>query len=213
MWVIVSGLNMQPISNPTVNTAPFGRSDLPQAAGRLPSRWAYHMRIRILTFALLFCSLANGACANPFGERIYFQGLDVGNDGKSHIENVSVLYGKVELIRGPARASFSAGNVALNRFHQGMDSPIPEMTLAYWETDDGIPHSAIIPTKSLVRDTDVFYGFRFYIVDDHVDIYLTERIPTPGPYLNLKYTKVFSAVAAQPTAPEGRFAGKPAARP
>jgi len=29
--------------NPTVNTAPFGRSDLPQAAGRLPSRWCHDM--------------------------------------------------------------------------------------------------------------------------------------------------------------------------
>jgi hypothetical protein len=26
------------LANPAVNTAPFGRSDLPQAAGRLPLR-------------------------------------------------------------------------------------------------------------------------------------------------------------------------------
>lgn len=150
----------------------------------------------IALFAVLLWSgafIGSATAGMLFGDRTVFQRIEVSNDGRSNVSHVSVLYGTQELIPGTARRTYPAGNAALNTYSQGMDSIIPERTHVQWETEDGTSHEATIATHSLVRDFRAFYGFRFWFVDDHVDVYLIERVPNPSHYLSLKYTKVYSS--------------------
>ena len=151
--------------------------------------------MRAVFASLLLCgALMSWVKAEGSSEgRVVFQSIEVSNDGRGAVSAVSILYGENELIRGPALQQYPAGNARFNTYAQGLDSVIPERTRVHWVTEDGVPHDATIPTRSLVRDRDAFYGFRFYIADDHVDVYLTEKIPNPRHYLNLKYTKVYSS--------------------
>ncbi len=139
----------------------------------------------------VFMSLANAD--GLFEGRAVFQSIEVGNDGRTSVHGVSILYGSDELIRGPARQQYPAGNAGLYSSSEGLTGVIPEQTKLHWVTEDDAAHDVTIQTRSLVRDFATFYGFRFYFVDEHVDVYLAEKVPNRSHHLSVKYSKVYSS--------------------
>jgi hypothetical protein len=62
-----------------------------------------------------------------------------------------------------------------------------------WYSRDGKLHSVAVPTRELIKDWSVFVGFKFFFVDDHLDVYLlTNRAQRVDKYLDVIETKVFS---------------------
>jgi hypothetical protein len=58
---------------------------------------------------------------------------------------------------------------------------VPNTATIRWTSADGQRHEVVAPIRSFFQDTAHLYGFRFFFVDDHVDIYLLKnRNPGPG---------------------------------
>lgn len=118
-----------------------------------------------------------------------FHSVDIGNEGIGVVDQVSVNYGGIEIIGGPARARYLPKRGIFGS--TGLTTPVPDRFDVHWVSSDGVAHSAVVPSGVLVQDMSTFDGFRISFHDDYVDVYVMEKIATPGPYLNLRARKVF----------------------
>jgi hypothetical protein len=120
-----------------------------------------------------------------------FQSFEFENDGIGAIDEVRISYSGFDLptIRNPHFNPFH--RVA---FSETMTIPIPEQIPIHWVSNDSVRHDISVKFRDLVKDKTIFYGFKFNFVDDHVEIYLVEKLPSRTQYLNLKRTKVFPPV-------------------
>lgn len=149
------------------------------------ARW-----LNVLVCLFLFSMVVSCAGADGISGGARFQSFDFGNDGVGNITGGRIQYGRIKL---PTGRDFDNPPLHRTTFSETITIPVPETALITWRSQDGHSYAVDAPIRSLIRDPGIFYGFKFYFVDDHVDIYLTERINNPGPYLDVKYTKIYSS--------------------
>jgi hypothetical protein len=126
---------------------------------------------------MLFVSGCVSAQSPGFMNNPIFQSIRVGNGGQKAIIEPRIEYGGAKLINrsqkifAPPKPGRPPGDFVI----EGVDLPITEEAIVQWKSEAGESHSIVAPVRSFIRDKNVFYGFHFVFVDDHVDIYLIQR--------------------------------------
>jgi hypothetical protein len=130
---------------------------------------------------------------------LVFQSILVGNGGKGAVTNPQIIFAGISLINIEQK-SFAAPKEGWHgvapMVSETMDLPLPETAEVSWESADNQSHTVFVPIKNLVRDRNVFYGFRFVFIDDYVDVYLIEKRQFKVPTSNVSTveTKAFTSV-------------------
>jgi hypothetical protein len=76
---------------------------------------------------------------------------------------------------------------------ESQEIPIPKIASISWYSGDGKFHEARVPIQDLIEDFSTFYGFKFYFVDDHLDVYVLINAKRMDPkFLRIIEKKVFS---------------------
>jgi hypothetical protein len=144
-----------------------------------------------LLLASLACTGAFGMSLNKAFDEGRFQRISVGNDGQGEVRDFKIVYGdfviphgtnfeKIGPIHGVARS-------------ESQNISIPEVASVSWHSADGKFHEISVPIQNLIEDLPSFYGFKFYFVDDHLDVYLLSRAERIDPkFLRIVEKKVFS---------------------
>jgi hypothetical protein len=120
-----------------------------------------------------------------------YQRFEIGNDGKEIIRNFKIVYGKLTIPHGTNFDEIPPAHRTIGSESQVV--PIPATAEVSWHSADGKMHSVSVPVRELITDMSVFYGFKFFFVDDRLDVYLiSEKRPRRSEYLETVATKVFS---------------------
>ena len=143
------------------------------------------------TFLSLITSIgAACAWAGTMTTEPVFHNLEFGNDGKGVVRDVAVTYGDIRVPAGNAHKVFGPNHMAT--VTEVRTLPVPENATIEWSSADGQHHEATAPMRSLIQDPNCFHGFRFFFVDDHVDIYLLSRKHDCSKVLDVGRTKVYT---------------------
>lgn len=158
-----------------------------------------HVKVYVdLLIVLLLGGCSIVADGSIMEKQVVFQSILVGNGGQGTITNPQILFEGISLIN-----KFQKDFAPIKKGWKGiapmvietMDLPIPETAEITWQSEDNRMHSVTAPIRSIIRDRDLFYGFHFVFVDDHVEIFLIEKkqfkVPPPTPVT--VETKVFTS--------------------
>lgn len=144
-------------------------------------------------FLLFVCATVGMSCnvaSQDFAKKRY-QTFEIGNDGKDVVRDFKIVYGELTIPHGTNFDEIPPVHRPI-----GVESrvvAIPETAEASWQAADGSKHHVRVPVRALINDLSVFYGFKFFFVDDHLDVYLlTEKTRRTSPYPEIVTTKVFS---------------------
>ncbi|HEX9146621.1 MAG TPA: hypothetical protein VGA09_20310 [Candidatus Binatia bacterium] len=124
-------------------------------------------------------------------ERKIYQTFEIGNDGKEVVRDFKIVYGELTMPHGTNFDEIPPVHRPIRSESQVV--AIPEIAEVSWHSADGRKHNISVPVRSLITDLSVFYGFRFFFVDDRLDVYLiSAKVPKTSGYTDTVATKVFS---------------------
>ena len=119
-----------------------------------------------------------------------FQRFEFGNDGEGIVRNVRIMYDNLEF---PTTVQKDFGPDHVVVFSESLEIPVPESAELHWTEANGKQHNVYAPIRSMVKNPACFHGFRFFFVDDHVDIYILNRKGDCKHMQGVDTTKVFSS--------------------
>lgn len=120
-----------------------------------------------------------------------FQMFEFGNDGKGEVHDVRIQYGSFVIPTGTANSDYKPSHMMA--VSESLTVPIPESAKIHWISADSKVHDITAPIRSFVENPQCFYGFRFFFVDEHVDIYVLNRTGDCSRLQGVERTKVFSS--------------------
>lgn len=120
-----------------------------------------------------------------------FQRFEFGNDGQGEVRFVKVQYGKFVIPTGTANSDYKPSHMVA--VSESLVIPIPETAEVSWISENGKQHDVTAPIRSFVDSPSCFHGFRFFFVDNHVDIYVLNRTGDCSRLQGVERTKVFSS--------------------
>lgn len=123
------------------------------------------------------------------------QMFEFGNDGKGEVHDVRIQYGNFVIPTGTANSDYKPSHMIA--VSEDLTVPIPESAEIHWISADSKVHDITAPIRSFVENPPCFYGFRFFFVDDHVDVYVLNRTGDCSRLQGIERTKVFSSNPGQ----------------
>jgi hypothetical protein len=154
-----------------------------------------HRSLHLVHSALLLCTGAAWAQVDSMTTKPILQAFEFGNDGEGVVVGVTVDYSGVSLPAGGEHKRFGP--------HHGptvsevRELPVPDTATIRWTSADGQRHEVVAPIRSFTHDTAHLFGFRFFFVDDHVDIYLLRNRHPGSGMPDIERIKVFPPAQAQ----------------
>lgn len=143
-------------------------------------------------FVLMIFATVGVSCmsaAHDFDKKRY-QRFEIGNDGVGVVRDFKIVYGELTMPHGTNLDELPPIHRPIRSESQVV--AIPEIAEVSWYSADGKMHNAIVPVRESIKDLSSFYGYRFYFVDDHLDVYLlSQKTPKTSEYLQITRTKVF----------------------
>lgn len=124
-------------------------------------------------------------------DRAVFQRFEFGNDGHEAVHGVKIHYGRIVIPSGTANGDYEPSH--MTAVSESQTVPVPESADVRWISGDGREHDVTIPIRSLVDNPSCFHGFRFFFVDDHIDIYMLSRKRDCSHIVEIERTKVYSS--------------------
>lgn len=141
--------------------------------------------------AIATTSLVSCAMGSLDRDRVVFHSLQFGNDGTSVVTNVRVNYGGKVFPEGFAHHTYDPNHQMT--FSESHALPVPQVATVFWTSADGRDHKVEVPVGSLIEDAKRFAGFRFFFVDDHVDVYVRYKKPGWPKILDVDIKKSYSS--------------------
>lgn len=149
------------------------------------------LSLKWILATLLICSTVSCSLVpHDHGEKVY-QRFEIGNAGTKPVRNVKIVYGDLTIPHGSNFYELPAIQGTLRSESQVV--PVPDVATVSWHSGDGGKHEAVVPIRQSIRDFSRFYGWKFYFVDKHVNVYLISRkSPASSRYLELVDEQVYS---------------------
>jgi len=119
------------------------------------------------------------------------QTFEFGNDGTQIISDLKVSYSELVLPSGITQDTYEPSHMMA--ISETWDSTIPKIARATWVLGDE-QLSAEVPIKSLIKGCARLYGWRFYVVDNQLDVYLLCQLLSPDSHYRVDRKKVYSVV-------------------
>jgi len=139
----------------------------------------------------VLCLVAGCASERAQANRALYHHIEIGNAGVAVVRQFRIAYGDVIFPGGSNFEEIPPVHRTISS--EGRVVPVPIVAEVSWFSADGVKHQVSVPIRQLMQRSRHFYGWKFYFVDDRLDVYLlSEEERLPFHYTERTEEKVFS---------------------